>query len=419
MKILWVTNVPIGKHSELTGNESVIGGWMVAALEMLQQISTINLCIATTWPVKSIKSIKELNTEYILLPGGLPFKYNHQKKNNIKAWKQLIEYFQPDLIHIHGTEFSLGLSLLKAFPDKKYVISIQGLCHSIAKYYFAGIEKKEMLRNITLRDIIRMDTIFHAKIKFQRRAFLEKKYLNQITDIIGRTNWDFVHCKLINPRINYFFCNETLRSEFYKVEWNIKKIKRHSVFIVHACYPIKGLHMMFKALNILKKDFPDIKVYVAGKDLIHVKSFLQKIKMFGYAKYLKSLIKKYKLEDYLIFTGQLNAEEMAAYYQNSHVFVCPSSIENSPNSLCEAQLIGTPSVASFVGGIPDMITHNETGLLYRFEEFEMLAFYVKCIFNDDNLAVKLSTQGKIVAAKRHNANENTSQLLKIYEQIIS
>ena len=84
MKILWVTNVPIGKHCELTGQESFIGGWMKAALEMLQRTEAINIYIATTWTVDSVKVIKEKNTEYLLLPDNLPYRYNYRKKNNIK-----------------------------------------------------------------------------------------------------------------------------------------------------------------------------------------------------------------------------------------------------------------------------------------------------------------------------------------------
>lgn len=63
---------------------------------------------------------------------------------------------------------------------------------------------------------------------------------------------------------------------------------------------------------------------------------------------------------------------MKQEYLNANVFICPSSLENSPNSLGEAQILGTPCLASYVGGIPDMMFGNE-GYLYRFEEIEMLA----------------------------------------------
>ena len=59
-----------------------------------------------------------------------------------------------------------------------------------------------------------------------------------------------------------------------------------------------------------------------------------------------------ELEDKVSFLGPLNAEQMKAEYLRSNVFLCPSSIENSPNSLGEAQMLGVPCVASYVGGIP-------------------------------------------------------------------
>ncbi len=417
MKILWITNVPVGEHCKITGEKPVVGGWLKSALEELREVDSIKLCVATTWKVNTMEIVKDANIEYAIIPGGLAFQYNHKNKKNIEWWKKLIQYFQPDIIHIHGTEFSLGRAIMQACPDNKFVISIQGLCLGITRYYFAGLKIKDIFQNITLRDIIKRDTMFHAKRKFQKRAILEKQYLQKINNVIGRTTWDYVHCKLINPEINYYFCNESLRHEFYDKNWDIKKIIRHTIFVVQACYPIKGMHILLKAIFILKRNYPDVKLYIAGKDLVTAKSFIKKIKSLGYANYLRKLIIKYNLQDNLIFTGELDAEQMVTYYQKSHVFVCPSSIENSPNSLGEAQLIGTPCVASFAGGIPDMVNHYNTGLLYRFEEYEMLAYYIRCIFDNDNLAIKLSQNEKEVAKKRHNRQENTSQLLTIYRKI--
>src|SRR5690606_18797557 len=111
------------------------------------------------------------------------------------------------------------------------------------------------------------------------------------------------------------------------------------------------------------------------------------------------------------------AEEMVKEYLNCHVFICPSSIENSPNSLGEAQLLGVPCIASYVGGVPDMVEQEKTGLLYRFEEVEMLAQSIKRIFTDDSLAQKLSENGMVAASKRHDRHANMNQLLKIYRGI--
>ena len=110
---------------------------------------------------------------------------------------------------------------------------------------------------------------------------------------------------------------------------------------------------------------------------------------------------------------------MAEQYKLANIFICPSSIENSPNSLGEAQLVGVPCIASYVGGVPSMITNEISGLLYQFDEHEMLASLVCKIFSDDDLALKLSQQGIITAEKRHNKKINAQTTFAIYNSIIN
>ena len=108
---------------------------------------------------------------------------------------------------------------------------------------------------------------------------------------------------------------------------------------------------------------------------------------------------------------------MILNYQQAHIFICPSAIENSPNSVAEAQLIGTPVIASLCGGIQDMIVHNNSGILYRFEEVELLAFHIKRIFDNDVLSKKLSLNGIEFATKRHDSENNLKELFEIYKTL--
>lgn len=78
-----------------------------------------------------------------------------------------------------------------------------------------------------------------------------------------------------------------------------------------------------------------------------------------------------------------------------------------------------PVIAYFAGGIPDMVTHGETGLLYRFEEVEIPAMHIRSIFSYDNLTFKLSSNGIIVAEERHNRLINLNNTLEIYQEIIA
>ena len=118
------------------------------------------------------------------------------------------------------------------------------------------------------------------------------------------------------------------------------------------------------------------------------------------------------------FLGQLSEEQMIAEYIKAHVFVCPSAIENSPNSVGEAQLLGTPVVASYVGGTMDMVKDNETGFLYRFEEISLLAQRVCELFANSELCNRLSEQARIAAKQRHCKDANAATLLEIYNEIV-
>lgn len=109
---------------------------------------------------------------------------------------------------------------------------------------------------------------------------------------------------------------------------------------------------------------------------------------------------------------------MIQRFLSSNVFVSPASIENSPNSLCEAQLLGVPAVASMVGGVEDLTNNGTTTFCYRFEEYEMLAYYICRIFAGDYECEQIQ-QAIEDAEKRHDPRNNVLELLNIYNKIIN
>ena len=111
-------------------------------------------------------------------------------------------------------------------------------------------------------------------------------------------------------------------------------------------YPIKGLHFLLRAMKDILEEYPETKIYVAGNCITGDDGFKKKIKMASYGKYLRELIEQYHLEEHIEFLGNLNAEQMKQRYLNSNVFVSPSSMENSPNSVGEAMILGVPVISS-------------------------------------------------------------------------
>lgn len=418
MNILWIANTIFPAPSRvLESSEPVVGGWMYGLAMRVAASPAIRLAVATIYSGKDLKNYDIDGIRYYLLPSKSATIY---QKSLEPIWQKVCGEFKPDIVHIHGTEFSHGLACMRSCPELKYVVSLQGLVSIISKYYFADISPKEILTHITFRDLIRRDTIFQGKKKFQHRGEFEKEYIRRTRHIIGRTSWDYAHTKSINPDVSYHFCNETLRDSFYSAEkWDINRKTNYTIFLSQAHYPLKGAHQVLKAIALLKKDFRDIQIRLAGTSIIKNRTLSEKLRLSGYGNYLLSLIKKNELHKNVRFLGPLSEQQMIDEYRNAHLFICPSSIENSPSSLGESQFLGTPSIAAYVGGIPDMVIHGETGLLYRFEEVQMLAEHIRTVFTDDILAKKLSLNGIVAAEQRHNRQTNLNQILNIYSKVRS
>ncbi len=416
MKILWIVNTIFPEPSKILGIPSpTIGGWMYGMAAQLSKAPNMKLAVATVYSGKDFKKMDIDGILYYLLPCKNMLKYDESLE---KYWEQIAYDFIPDIIHINGTESPIGLACMRIIPNANYVISIQGLVSVYNRYYSSGISNLDIIKNFTFRNLIKRDSIFQLKNQFYQRGIFEKEYFKRAKHIIGRTNWDYAHTKALNSKVNYHFCNESLRESFYLAsKWSYATAEKHTILLSQAHYPIKGLHQVIKAISMLLSDYPNITLKIAGVNITKTDAFFDRFRLTNYGKYIKNLIKQCGLLNNVQFLDSMNEYEMIRAYQKTHVFVCPSSIENSSNSIGEAQLLGVPVVASYVGGITNMVRDGETGLLYRFEEVEMLAENISKLFKDETLSHNISLNSIKTATKRHNRHNNFETLCNIYTKI--
>jgi len=417
MKVLWITNIVFPEAEQLLtgrGDLKASGGWMLGAADaLLENREDISLTVATVSPkVKVLTKLQGERILYYLLPYG---KGNQKRNPDYEPfWKEVNQDVQPDIVHIHGTEYSHGLAYVDACGADNVVVSIQGMKSAYYYYYYYGLTKWEIIKNITLRDVLK-GTPIRGKKKFKNESSYEIELLKRVNHVIGRTSWDRAHTWAINPTAKYHFCNETLRKEFYDdVNWDYDSCNKHSIFLSQAGYPIKGFHQLLKAFPLVLREYPDATIRVAGNDITKNRKLQDIILYSTYGRIIGRMIKQFALSQKVVFTGNLNASEMKKEYLACNVFVCPSTIENSPNSLGEAQVLGVPVVASYVGGIPDMMKGDEDHL-YRFEEVEMLAYRICEVFKAGGAH---SSDISRHAAARHNRFDNAKQLMNIYLSLI-
>lgn len=419
MNILWLTNMALPEASQLMKEKpSPFGGWFASAASRLADEKEIRFSIA--FPKAGLSEVLPLHGEKINYYAFPPVDKRSVKLNARNNYlEKLLQQAKPDIVHIFGTEYAHTLAMVNECNEKKItaVISIQGLTSVIAKHYLAGLPTKVQNR-FTFRDFIKQDNIKQLQRSFVKRGLLETEALQKVKHIIGRTTWDRACAYQINPDAEYHFCNETLREEFYKHRWDINRCVKHSIFVSQGSYPIKGLHFMLQAMPLILKSFPDAILYIGGQNIIKSDTLQDKIKRSSYGKYIEQLIEKYNLARSVVFTGILDQKQMCERYLQSHVFVCPSSIENSPNSLGEAMILGVPCIASNVGGITDLLTHKEDGFLYQVDAPYMLAYYVGEIFANDDLSLQFSEKAREHAMITHCIENNFSTLIEIYNYMI-
>lgn len=409
MKILWLCNIMLPLIAENLSVKPInTGGWLTGLSEDLSRSENIELTIVFPYTDSTSGS-----TEYYMYYG---FKKSADSKHD---FIEILKNENPDMVHIFGTEYKHTYDMVMACKElkleNKAVISIQGMTSAYCKHYFAALPNHAVTA-YTLRDLIKRQNIKKAAKAFSTRGEYEIKSIENVSHIIGRTDWDKALTAQINPNAHYHFCNETLRSEFYKHSWNPDSCEKHSIFLSQCGYPIKGFHLMLEAMPSILKRYPDAHIYTTGKNPLNV-TFKEKIKQTYYQRYIAKLIKQYSLENNVTFLGSLDEKQMCKRFLNSNIFVSASSIENSPNSVGEAMLLGVPTISSDVGGVKNMLTHEKDGFIYPYDEPYMIAYYVCQFFSDADLANRFSQNAQKHARQTHDRNNNLETTIRIYNEI--
>lgn len=418
MKVLWVSLVEFPPLCKKLGRPVPAHcGWLYSSAKaLLNNMPNVELGVIVYSYGREFEEHNVDGITYYMVPTKSMTKTD---KRQIEACREAIQRFSPSLIHIHGTEYSLAQAVCIANTDKiRTVANIQGLAGPYTRYADGGLSLWDKMTNITPLDFYRGTFLLNLKRSFRKRTACENYVITHITDIIGRTQWDHDHVVTINPDIHYHFMNETLRDSFYEMPvWSLAKCKKHTLFVSNSGSALKGAHQVLKALPIILRKYPDTVVNFCGSSVMS-NDWKTLLRFQGYHLYLRRLVKRLGLQAHVNFLGALTEAQMKQAFLDANVYVMPSAIENSPNSLCEAQILGVPVVASYCGGTPTLVEDGKTGYLYRYEEVEMLAQQIMRLF-DCNDFQKLSKKEMDVAKKRHNMDVNARQLVVIYNLMMS
>ena len=418
MKVLWLSAAK-GLFQSPDSHFYNGCGWVSSLQKLVEDNEEIELGMAFITSEKYENQIQGRTNYYPIKKQDLSalkkilYYYHGYKEYTLSNYlvqiHQVIADFNPDVIHVFGIENPLAVILGET--DVPLIVHIQGILSSCDNaFYPPSINRSSFLWPASIREWLFRNGFIFAKKSIHVRALYEKKLFKSSKCFMGRTSWDRKISNLLSPNSIYYHVDEVLRDIFYdnKGKWCPQQDKFHIVSTISETV-YKGLDVVLKTAKILKDtNLIDYEWHIVG-----ISSNSSLVRFFERATKIKS-------EDVnIIYEGVKDECDLCNILLKSSVYVHPSYIDNSPNSLCEAQMLGVPVIGSYVGGIPSLITNNDTGLLFPANDIHELASLLISLNKDKDLLSRISKRAANVAIQRHDHKIIMSSLLETYKAVIN
>ena len=412
MKVLWFE---ISTPSRYKESGRVLGGWQDALENVVIECNEIELYIAfeTEEPDAKVKVIEGVT----YIPMVTHYSFAERKLSNwtwrvnedkvIPLGRKVIEEYKPDIIHVFGNEWPFGL--LAQYTDIPLVIHIQG---SIVPYsnaqYPPGYNEFTFVKaaGFNLRkDWHRLKTYY----KDANRLEMEKRIWKCVKHYMGRTSWDKALVNTLTKGSTYHHVEEALRPTFLenKKLWSCPNGGKLRLLSTGCSSFWKGIDVMLKTAHVLKEAGVDFEWNVAGCLSGELKEIVEKKEGLRYA------------DNNINILGFCTPDQLIDVMCKSTMYVHTAYIENSPNSICEAQLVGMPIVSTMVGGISTLVRNGEEGDLLPANDPWQIANAIIELSKDKDRMIRYSKKSRQHALERHNPENIIQELLKCYHDIIN
>jgi glycosyltransferase involved in cell wall biosynthesis len=409
IRILWLSVTPSGYGQNTVTHNG--GGWIESLEKLVSKSPEIELAVTFLYQKEAPKCKFNKITYY---PIGLytnrwkkiaqKYLYWREDRLELDAVRKVIHDYKPDVIHVFGTEWSFGLA--QDITNIPVVIHIQGLAAPYLNAYFPpGINKYQFFlsKGFSPKQII-SQTITYAR--FVHRAQRERRIMKICNYYMGRTAWDRAISSFISPESSYYHCDEVLRPVFSESAgiWKSNRLEKKTIVTTISSPLYKGGDLLLKTAKLLTENFP----------------FKFEWKVFGVRDlaFAEKTTGIQAIDVNIQYCGVCSADHLKAELVSSDLYVHTSYIENSPNSICEAQLLGVPTVATNVGGTSSLIEHNVSGFLVPANDPYMMAATISGCLSSPESMTRISASSVAIAKQRHDESTILSSLIEIYKSIL-
>lgn len=329
-------------------------------------------------------------------------------KENGKAMEQVLDEFKPDAVHINNFQRQLSASVIKPIKKKRIPIvftahDVQAICPAITMLdneknicekcmngKYINCIKKKCNKGSILKSIIGALEGYYYR--------MQKIYTKKIDQII--TPSEFYKEKLVEDGIKENKI-EVMHNFIDTKQYEIKTTDEGYGLYLGRLSKEKGILNLVKAFEQLEEGI----LYIAGEG--------------PEKETIIKLIKEKNMQDRIKLLGFLSQEKVKEAISKSRFVVVPSIwYENCPYSVMETLAIGKAIVGARIGGIPELVKDNQTGLLYEFDKTEDLAKKMQVLFANKELAKKFGENAKREANRLYGKEEYYKKIIRIYEKVI-
>lgn len=172
----------------------------------------------------------------------------------------------------------------------------------------------------------------------------------------------------------------------------------------------KGIRYLIEAMPLILKDLPGVVLLVAGDG--------------PERKSLQSRVHELRLENYIKFIGNVSPSELPFLYSVCDLFVLPSVVDAAGDQegfgivLCEAMACEKPVIGTRLGGILDIISDGENGILVKQKSVEGLTRAVLDVLRNQILAEKLGNRGRISVKKKFSFENIAKAYISLYKALL-
>jgi len=411
--VLWLCNRPFTDTPDRRD-----GTWFTAMARALAESGKIHLAVVSQAKVKGavrrdLGDITQWVVPYEPLGRkGLP------SGRTVEAIQRAADEIKPDLIHIWGTENYWGLLTARGMLARPALLEMAGIKYACAKVFYGGLSLAERIRCIGPLEILRPGcSLFLGKRRFERWGRFEKEMILKHKYISTQSDWVRAHVLRVKPGCTSFKTGMMLRREFFEAQaWTSRKLldsSAPSVFTSSSgAAAYKGLHVLMRAIAILKRKYPRIVLNVAG-DIMKTG-----IRRSGYSRWLQSEARRLRIKDNVRWLGPLDAEDIIRQFHQTSAVVIPSFVESYSLALAEAMLVGVPVVVSYAGAMPELARDGESALFFPPGDESACAWQLDRILSDQALAGRLSQNARQVGLSRNEPHAVMERQIGIYNEIL-